>query len=187
MGLSANNERCVPTDVEKALALALAQDRQGLARQGFCRGRCLQPRPIKITEVLGGLARPKATATTMPPRTRKKEDVERETGDGRPTVADLEGESQFAQVAKKHWLGKKTAKVKVKLDVLKKEIWDVLEKEDFTFKSLLVLENLQILQSYLWPGYSEDSSNFHVLLVVLISNVRTREHLSTWGEWYSNA
>lgn len=122
----------------------------------------------------------------MPPRTRKKEDVERETGDGRPTIADVEGENLFAQVAKKLWLGKKTTKVKVKPDVLKKEIWDVLEKEDFTFKSLLVLENLQILPSYLWPGYSEDSSNFHVLLVVLISNVRTREHLSTWGEWSLN-
>jgi intron-binding protein aquarius len=81
---------------------------------------------------------------------------------------------------------------------LKTEIWDVLEKEGFLFKSLLVLENLQILErcgchfalvlnpltenSYLWPGYSEDSSNFHVLLIVLISNVKTREHLSTWGK-----
>lgn len=36
--------------------------------------------------------------------------------------------------------------------------------------------------SYLWPGYSEDASNFHILLVVLIVNVRTREHLPTWGE-----
>jgi len=29
---------------------------------------------------------------------------------------------------------------------LKTEIWDVLEKEDFAFKSLLVLENLQVLE-----------------------------------------
>ena len=66
----------------------------------------------------------------------------------RPTVADLEGESSFATLARKLWLNKRTAKVKVKHDVLKTEIWDVLEKEDFSFKSLLVLENLQILERY---------------------------------------
>lgn len=43
---------------------------------------------------------------------------------------------------------------------------------------------------YLWPNYSEDSSNFHVLLIVLISNVKSREKLPTWGEnprlsWWS--
>jgi intron-binding protein aquarius len=137
------------------------------------------------------------TTITMAPRTRNKEDARREPVDDRPTVADLEGESSFSNLARKLWLNKKTAKVKVKPDVLKTEIWDLLEKEDFSFKSLLVLENLQILEryelhvdpfhsthkktSYLWPGYSEDSSNFHVLLIVLISNVKTREHLSTWG------
>lgn len=34
--------------------------------------------------------------------------------------------------------------------------------------------------SYLWPGYTEDSSNHHVLLIVLITNVKRREHLETW-------
>jgi intron-binding protein aquarius len=86
----------------------------------------------------------------MPPRTRVKEEPQREVNDGRPTVADLQGENPFAQLAKKHWLKttKKPAKVKVKPDVLKSEIWDVLEQENFAFKSLLVLENLQILERY---------------------------------------
>ena len=35
---------------------------------------------------------------------------------------------------------------KVKPDVVKKEIWDVLEREDFPHRSLLILENLQILE-----------------------------------------
>lgn len=74
----------------------------------------------------------------------------KEVDDGRPTVADLQGESPFAQLAKKHWLkpGKKAAKVKIKPQVLKKEIWDVLEQEGFSYKTLLVLENLQILERY---------------------------------------
>ncbi|KAI1358603.1 hypothetical protein F5Y08DRAFT_321500 [Xylaria arbuscula] len=101
----------------------------------------------------------------------------------RPTVADLEGESEFAQLAKKHWLKttKSAAKIKVKNDVLKKEIWDVLEKDAFAYKSLLILEGLQTLESYLWPGYSEDSSNFHVLLIALLANVKARERLETWS------
>jgi intron-binding protein aquarius len=84
----------------------------------------------------------------MGPRTRAKEVPQREVNDGGPTVADLQGENPFAQLAKKHWLKstKKTAKVKVKEDVLRSGIWEVLEKEDFTFKSLLALESLQILE-----------------------------------------
>ena len=63
----------------------------------------------------------------------------------RPTIADLDGGSEFAQLAKQHWL-KPAKKVKVKNEVLKDEIWDVLEKEDFLYKSLLTLESLQILE-----------------------------------------
>jgi intron-binding protein aquarius len=89
----------------------------------------------------------------MAPRKKAKEEPRREVDDVRPTVADLDSENPFAQLAQKHWLktSKKSVKVKVKPDVLKNEIWDVLEKEDFAFKSLLVLENLQILEKY---GYS---------------------------------
>jgi hypothetical protein len=61
----------------------------------------------------------------------------------------LEGESEFATLARQHWLKtpkKKAAKVKVKNDVLKREIWDTLEKENFPLKSLLVLEGLQTLE-----------------------------------------
>lgn len=137
----------------------------------------------------------------MAPRTRVKEAAKPKVEETRPTVADVDGEDAFAQLAKKHWLKitKKPSKVKVKPDVLKNEIWDVLEKDGFPFRSLLVLENLQILErydvlrrillavansiySYLWPGFTEDSSNHHILLIVLIANVKTREHLAVWGK-----
>ncbi|KAI0911576.1 P-loop containing nucleoside triphosphate hydrolase protein [Ustulina deusta] len=122
----------------------------------------------------------------MPTAKRLKRSAKAKTRDkppARPTVADLEGESEFAQLAKQHWLkaSKSAAKVKVKNDVLKKEIWDVLEKDAFAYKSLLILEGLQTLESYLWPGYSEDSSNFHVLLIALLTNVKARERLETWS------
>ncbi|KAI0393656.1 hypothetical protein F5Y17DRAFT_299139 [Xylariaceae sp. FL0594] len=122
----------------------------------------------------------------MPTAKRLKSGAKAEVRDkapARPTVADLEGESEFAQLAKEHWLkaSRRTARVKVKNEVLKKDIWDVLEKDSFPYKSLLVLEGLQTLESYLWPGYSDDSSNFHVLLIALITNVKARERLETWG------
>lgn len=120
-------------------------------------------------------------------------------------VREDEGEGEFAALAKQHWLkkSKRTTKVKVKNDVLKREIWDTIEKDGFQFKSLLALEGLQTLErsvnmqselclvsppqltflsSYLWPGYTEDSSNFHVLLIVLLANVKRRERLETWSE-----
>lgn len=71
-----------------------------------------------------------------------------ESDNARPSVAEVDGEDVFAQLAKEHWLktSKRTKKVKVKQDVLKNEIWDILERDGFPFKSLLVLENLQLLE-----------------------------------------
>jgi intron-binding protein aquarius len=63
----------------------------------------------------------------------------------RPVVSDLQGESRWATLAQKHWL--KQSKIrKVKQDVLKNEIWDPLEAEGFSARSLLTLENLNILE-----------------------------------------
>lgn len=68
----------------------------------------------------------------------------------RPVASGVDGDSAFAQLAKKHWLKttKRTTKVKVKNDVLKGEIWDVLEKESFSYPSLVTLESLQLLERY---------------------------------------
>ncbi|OJJ95874.1 hypothetical protein ASPACDRAFT_47224 [Aspergillus aculeatus ATCC 16872] len=99
--------------------------------------------------------------------------------DSRPNVDDFRENSPWVQLAKSHWLeGSKTRKVKQ--DVIKKEIWDPLEAEKFAFRSLLTLENLNILEKYLWPTYTEDASNYHVLLLVLIVSVKQREHLPIW-------
>lgn len=36
---------------------------------------------------------------------------------------------------------------------------------------------------FLWPTYTEDASNDHVLLIALIVSIKNREHLPIWGEW----
>jgi len=61
------------------------------------------------------------------------------------TVHDLQEGSRWVQTVKSLWL-KESAVGRVKHDVIKKEIWDGLESESFALKSLLVLENLQILE-----------------------------------------
>ncbi|KAI9683087.1 MAG: hypothetical protein M1829_005878 [Trizodia sp. TS-e1964] len=102
--------------------------------------------------------------------------------DGRPTIPDLYGESYFAQFAKKSWLHP-TGSNSLKQEQLKTEIWDVLEKEGFSFRSLALLENLQFLEKCLWPLYSDSSTNFHVLLIILIGNVKTRERIRLWDHF----
>lgn len=83
----------------------------------------------------------------MAPRTRG---AIQEPSDPQPETHDDE-EHVFVQFAKAHWLKpttskKPASKVKVKQDALKTEVWDVLEAEDFPFQSLLLLENLQMLE-----------------------------------------
>lgn len=73
----------------------------------------------------------------------------KDAADGRPTPAEVEEEEHlFVQVARKHWLkATKAATPKVKNEVLKQNIWDVLEREGFPYKSLLLLESLQTLET----------------------------------------
>ena len=124
----------------------------GLACQAANNGLAFWPRRDKLSRISNFATRritKYTTATTMPPRVKRKTQPQQEVA----IVADLaspESENAFEELAKKHWLKttKKQTKVKVKPEVLKTEIWDVLEKEDFEFRSLLALENLQILEKY---------------------------------------
>lgn len=95
----------------------------------------------------------------------------------RPTVADVTGTHPIAQIARKHWLIKTRSKV---LSTTVEEIWTAVEEDDTSF-SLLLLEQLQALEKYLWPGYTDESSNHHVLLLALLLNVKRREQLPIWS------
>lgn len=78
------------------------------------------------------------------------------------------------------------SKVRVDEGVIKTDIWDHLESENFAFRSLVTLESLQLLEGYLWPGYTADSSNYHVLLLVLLVGVKGRKGLPAWGKLSDN-
>ena len=57
-----------------------------------------------------------------------------------------DGEQYWRQLAETHWLKVSKRAPKARPEVIKKEIWDVLEKVDFDFRALLTLDNLQLLE-----------------------------------------
>ena len=70
--------------------------------------------------------------------------------DGRPDINDFEGENEWTQLARKYWNSSITPR-KVNNEVIRNEIWDVLENQSFPFRSLLILENLQLLERSVKP------------------------------------
>ena len=65
--------------------------------------------------------------------------------EARPTVKDLQEDNHWVDLAKKQWLKEKPVR-KVMQETIKNDIWDALESEGFTLHSLLILENLHILE-----------------------------------------
>ena len=63
------------------------------------------------------------------------------------TASDPSVVARWTQLAEKHWI-KPSKGSKLAPQVIKTEIWDVLEEEGFEYRSLLALENLQILEKY---------------------------------------
>ncbi|KAI9704038.1 MAG: hypothetical protein M1820_005660 [Bogoriella megaspora] len=98
---------------------------------------------------------------------------------GRPTLEDLHGDNHYANLARKIWANKKKPP-KVQPKVVKEEIWDQLEKDEFALGKLLLLEQLQLLEGYLWPGFGENASNWHVLLTAMMVGAKKRENLPSW-------
>ena len=64
--------------------------------------------------------------------------------DGRPTISDLQGADPLAQAAKKHWANDKNPKFKP--SAVKSDFYDILERDGFRYRSLLILEQLQFLE-----------------------------------------
>ena len=79
----------------------------------------------------------------MAPKRKLKEELRIE--EGWPTAVDINNETYFTRIAQRLWLKSKKAS-RVKPEVLKNEIWDVLERESFEFRFLLAFDNLQILE-----------------------------------------
>ncbi|KAF1986979.1 putative DEAD helicases superfamily protein [Aulographum hederae CBS 113979] len=87
--------------------------------------------------------------------------------------------NKYKIIANKNWVNI-TKAPKVKNQVIKEELWDSLEKDGFPYSALQQLENLQIVEKYLWPTFSGDASNYHVILLALMTNVKRRENVPSW-------
>lgn len=96
-------------------------------------------------------------------------------------MVDLLGDNPFTQLARDNWLDTRKPVTRVQPEVVKNEIYSVLEKENFSSLSIQLLESLQILELYLWPGFSDGASNYHVILIALIINAKHKEGLPSWS------
>ena len=70
--------------------------------------------------------------------------------ESRPTVDDFRQDNQWVSLAKSLWpeTSKKSRRSKIKHDTVKKDLWDPLEADGFSLRSLLTLENLNVLEKY---------------------------------------
>ncbi|KAK6357809.1 hypothetical protein TWF730_007168 [Orbilia blumenaviensis] len=99
--------------------------------------------------------------------------------DNQPTFSDLQGGNIYAVTANTHWL-KPDGQVRFSSKIVK-EIYSALEQEGFPQRDLLLLENLQYMERYLWPNYDEDSTDELVISLVLMVVTKKRESIPIWG------
>ena len=97
-----------------------------------------------------------------------------------PTTAmEHTSDPSWDTLAAKYW--QKTKPTKLKPDALKREFWDPLEHDGFSARALSQLDSLQFLERFLWPTFTEDSSDQHVLLITTFFNFRQRAGLESWS------
>ena len=65
--------------------------------------------------------------------------------DTRPTVNDFQEDNRWVTLARTHWLTQSKTR-KVKPEIIKNDIWDGLQAEGFPLRSVLLLENLHVLE-----------------------------------------
>ena len=61
------------------------------------------------------------------------------------SMTEPEDQKDWASLAQKHW-AKPVKTKRVKIEVIKSELWDMLEQQDFEYQSLLILEALRLLE-----------------------------------------
>ena len=75
-----------------------------------------------------------------------------------PGVEDLDDEGYWTLLARQHWSTLVDVR-KAKQEIIKKDIWDRLEIENFEFRSLVILENLQFLEKSVSMAHNDKTSH----------------------------
>ena len=101
----------------------------------------------------------------------------------RLAATEAREDNHYVQFAQKHWLESSKPVTRIQPETLKTELWEPLEREDFSTSSLILLENLQTLEKFLWPSFNQDSSNIHALLLTLLINAKRQQDLPSWSHF----
>jgi intron-binding protein aquarius len=91
-------------------------------------------------------------------------------------------EESWRQLATDTWKKPTSRARKVRSETLKESIWDPLAKAHFPLTALALLESLGLLEDYLWPGFTDEAANQHVLLIAMLINAKRRQGLAVWSE-----
>ena len=94
-------------------------------------------------------------------------------------------EDDWVGTAQELWSKGKTPQ-KITSELIEKRLWEPLQSKGFEFRTLALLENLQLLD-YLWDGYDDASTDHHVLLIALMVTVRSRQDLPAWAIFDNDA
>lgn len=94
-----------------------------------------------------------------------------------PSLEEIH-ESELYQVAQANWIDREESVDDVTRVVA--EIWSALTKTNFGESSVLILEQSKAFESILFPSFSEDSSDEHTILAVLVANSKLARGLPLW-------
>ncbi|RMZ82812.1 hypothetical protein DV737_g1885, partial [Chaetothyriales sp. CBS 132003] len=97
----------------------------------------------------------------------------------------MESQTPWEAVARRLWLDTDRTPSRVPGDVLKRDIWDPLERAVFDPQALLPLSQLHIVERFLWPTYTDDAPDQHVLLIALFAS--SHAHFALFADGADNA
>ncbi|KAG2235903.1 P-loop containing nucleoside triphosphate hydrolase protein [Thamnidium elegans] len=99
------------------------------------------------------------------------------------TLTEIQSDS-VSKLAEKYFGGKK---VKWDPKVVETIMNEELVASNFSSHKLVLLELSHYLEKFLWPNYDEDSSLNHVISICLIVNEKSRQNVSPWDAFGTDA
>lgn len=90
-------------------------------------------------------------------------------------VKEGDGVDAIQALARKYWAKPKPNKA---TQNALKEIWEALEQRNFDVRCISVLEQSQILEKWLWPQFTEDAAQHHLLLILLVVQMKAKANVN---------
>ncbi|KAK9465895.1 P-loop containing nucleoside triphosphate hydrolase protein [Lipomyces arxii] len=101
-----------------------------------------------------------------------------------PTVAEIR-QSKFYELATANWLQSHTQPSDSATQVIS-NLFSLLQQDEFSVRSIAVLDYLQWLEMFLWPNWTTDSSEDHTVLIAIATVFKKRDNILDWEIFTTN-